>query len=163
MLNLIISLTLPPLLVFGLYHLMTWVNILNVNARVHWKRVALASAVSHLLLVTGFFVFTYFDYQANRQFSAFGLSYGDFLFNGSQFWRMVTIFDTAAMAVMVGLFAFLDRFGIAFSGLVPVTIAITYVVGSLQWYFLGGGIGALLEKFWSGLKTGDEEEEEWFQ
>ena len=37
-----------------------------------------------------------------------------------------------------------------------------YLFGTLQWFWIGGGIGALLEKFWAGLKTGDEEDEEWF-
>jgi hypothetical protein len=41
-------------------------------------------------------------------------------------------------------------------------IGITYVVGTAQWYFVGGGIGAILQKIWDGLKTG-EEGEEWFQ
>jgi hypothetical protein len=41
------------------------------------------------------------------------------------------------------------------------TVAITYVAGSIQWYFIGGAAGALLEKLWSGLKTGDDDE--WFQ
>ena len=42
-----------------------------------------------------------------------------------------------------------------------LTLAITYVVGTIQWFLVGGGIGAVLEKFWTGLKTGDEEDEEW--
>jgi hypothetical protein len=45
---------------------------------------------------------------------------------------------------------------------VIVTFAITYIVGTFQWFWIGGGVGALLEKFWEGLKTGDEEDEEWF-
>jgi hypothetical protein len=36
-----------------------------------------------------------------------------------------------------------------------------YFVGSLQWYFVGGGVGAVLERFWSGLKTGDDEDQDW--
>jgi hypothetical protein len=46
--------------------------------------------------------------------------------------------------------------------LLPVAMVIVYVVGTLQWYFLIGGIGALFQRFWEGLKTG-EEGEEWFQ
>ena len=46
-------------------------------------------------------------------------------------------------------------------GLLVLTLGITYVVGSIQWFLIGGGIGALLEKFWSGLKTRDDEDEEW--
>ena len=43
-----------------------------------------------------------------------------------------------------------------------VVLGLIYVVGTVQWYFVGGAIGAILEKIWGGLKTG-EEGEEWFQ
>ena len=46
--------------------------------------------------------------------------------------------------------------------IVTLTIAITYIAGSLQWYLLGGAAGALLQRFWDGLKTGQDEEEGWF-
>jgi hypothetical protein len=72
------------------------------------------------------------------------------------------IFDTLPMLVVLGVFSVLDRAGINPPGLVIVTFAITYLVGTLQWFWIGGGIGAVLEKFWAGLKTGDEEDEEWF-
>src|SRR5436853_416830 len=107
--NLIVSLAMPPLLVFGLYHLMTWFNIRDINSRVYWKRVAMGAAVLHFVLATGFFVFSYVDYRVTRDLSAYGLSYADFLFNASDFWRLMIIFDTAAMAAIVGLFAVMDR------------------------------------------------------
>ena len=162
MFNVFVAAVLPLLLVFGLYHLLTWFNVFGINNRVHWKRVAVASVVAHFLLVTGFFVFSYFDYQANRQLAALGLSYGAFLFDRSDFWRLISFFDTLALACIVGLFALLDRFGIAPPAVVTLTIAITYIAGSLQWYLLGGAAGALLQRFWDGLKTGDDEEEGWF-
>ncbi len=137
------SFLMPPLLVFGVYHLLTWFNTFAIDERTYWRRVALASGISHLLLVTGFLVFSYFDLQAHV-------------------WRLMTIFDTAATFAILGLFSVLDRMGINPPGLVLVTFAVIYVMGTLQWYWLGGGIGALMEKFWAGLKTGDEEEEEWF-
>src|SRR5688572_29583607 len=112
MVNVLLSFVLPPLLVFGIYHLLTWFNAFRINQRSYWTRVALASALSHTLLVTGFFLFSYFDYQASRQFGAFGLSYGEFLFNRSEFWRLITIFDTVAMVCILGLFSMFDRFGI---------------------------------------------------
>jgi len=31
----------------------------------------------------------------------------------------------------------------------------------LQWFFVGGALGALLEKFFEGLKTPEPEEEDW--
>jgi hypothetical protein len=39
---------------------------------------------------------------------------------------------------------------------------VTLVVGTLQWFFVGGGVGLLLERFWSGLKSSDDADEEWF-
>ena len=42
-----------------------------------------------------------------------------------------------------------------------MTLVITYVIGTLQWFFVGGGLGALLEKFFEGLKTPEPEEEDW--
>ena len=157
----LVELLLPVLLVFGLYHLMTWFNILRINSRVFWKRVALTASIAHLLLVTGFFVFTYFDYRANRDLAGFGLGYGAYLFDRSQFWPLTAIFDTLPMAVLVGLFLLLDRIGLALPGLLPLTIAITYAAGTVEWYFVGGGVGALLQRFWSGLKTDDDNDLDW--
>jgi hypothetical protein len=56
----------------------------------------------------------------------------------------------------------MDGLDLSPPGLVWWTIAITFLVGTLQWFFLGGAAGALLERFWAGLKTGDDDEE-WFQ
>ena len=157
------SFLMPPLLVFGVYHLLTWFNTFAMDERTYWRRVALASGISHLLLVTGFLVFSYFDLQAHVRLEGTDTAFGPFLFNRSDFWRLLTIFDTAATFAILGLFSVLDRMGINPPGLVLVTFTVIYVMGTLQWYWLGGGIGALMEKFWAGLKTGDEEEEEeWF-
>src|SRR5437870_13675859 len=110
------SFLLPPLFVFGVYHLLTWFNVLHINQRVFWKRVAMTSAICHMLLVSGFFIFSYFD--------AVDASFGVYLFNGSSFWRLVTIFDTAPMLVIIGVFAVLDRAGINPPGLVALTLGI---------------------------------------
>ena len=148
------SFLLPPLFVFGVYHLLTWFNVFRINERVFWKRVAITSAISHILLASGFFVFTYLDVRDATPFDVY-------LFNRSDFWRLMTIFDTAPMLVIVGLFSGLDRAGVNPPGLIAWTIAITYVVGTLQWFFVGGGVGALLERFFEGLKTPDPEDEDW--
>jgi hypothetical protein len=158
--NTLAGLLLPLLLVFGLYHLMTWFNIFRINGRTYWKRVALTSAISHVLLASGFFVFTYFDYLANRQVAGISMSYGAYLFDRSQFWPLMTIFDTLPMAILVGLFLLLDWIGLAPPGLLLLTIVITYAAGTLEWYFVGGGAGALLSRFWDGLRT-DDEEDDW--
>jgi hypothetical protein len=160
MLYLLSAFLLPPLLVFGLYHLLTWINLFRINERVYWRRVAIASAAAHIVLATGFFIFTYVDYTAGR-LEAAGLSFSAFLFNRSEFWRLTTILDTATVLVILALFSLLDRMAVNPPQLLVLTIALVYIVGTLQWYWLGGAVGALLERFWEGLKTGDEEDQDW--
>jgi hypothetical protein len=147
------SFVLAPLFVFGVYHLLTWFNIFRINERAYWKRIAIASAISHILLLTGFLVFSWFD--------AAGAPFGPYLFNNSEFTRLLRIFDTAAMVIILLVFSAMARAEVNPPGLLALTLGISYVVGSLQWFLIGGGIGALLEKFWSGLKTRDDEDEEW--
>jgi len=147
------SFLLAPLFVFGVYHLLTWFNIFRINERVYWQRIALASAISHILLLTGFLVFSWFD--------AAGAPFGPYLFNNSEFTRLLRVFDTTAMLVIVLVFSAMARVELNPPGLLFLTIGITYVIGSIQWFLIGGSIGALLEKFWSGLKTRDDEDEEW--
>lgn len=145
---------LPPLFVFGVYHLLTWTNIFRINERIYWKRVAQASAISHVFLLTGLLVFSYID--------ADGAPFGPFLFDRSYFWRLMTIFDTAPMLVILAVFFAMARAEVNPPGVLFLALGITYIVGTLQWFLVGGGIGALLERLWAGLKTGDEEDEEWF-
>ncbi len=147
---------LPPLLIFGLYHLSLWFNFLGIGQMAFWRRVALTSAISHGLLVTGFFVFSYLDYQASRDLILLGKTFDSYLFNRSQFWQLLAIFDTFPTVTLLGLFALLDRFGLGSPQLVAVTIAIVYLTGTFQWYWVGGGIGAVFEKLWSGLKGPDD-------
>jgi len=161
MLNVLLIVFTPLLLVFGLYHLFTWFDVFRINERVFWRRVGLTAAVSHFLLLTGFFVFTYFDFQANRTYVALGMSYTTFLFKHSAFWQLTAVFDTAPMLGVLAAFSLMDRAGIS-GAVLPVTLVITYLVGTFQWYYVVGGIGALLERFWEGLKTG-EDGEEWFR
>jgi len=157
--NILALITLPLLLVFGLYHLLTWFNAFHINERVYWKRVAVASALAHFVLATGFFVFSYYDYDANRQLGALGSSYGAYLFDRSDFWRLILLFDTLAMACILGLFAALDRFGIALPGSLTVAILITYAAGTVQWYYVGGAAGALFQRLWDGLKSDDDDDD----
>jgi hypothetical protein len=153
MLFTLVSFLLPPLFVFGVYHLLTWFNVLHIRERVFWKRVAITSALCHAILVAGFFLFSYFD-AGDRSFASY-------LFNESSFWKLIGIFDTVPMLVILALFAALDRAGLNPPGLVAITIAITLVIGTVQWFFVGGGVGALLERFFEGLKTPDPEDQDW--
>ena len=72
------------------------------------------------------------------------------------------LFDTAPMLVVIALFSAFDRAGVNPPGIVGITIAITYIVGTLQWFLIGGGIGAILERFFEGLRTPDPEDDQWF-
>jgi hypothetical protein len=153
------SFLLPPLLVFGVYHLLTWSNALGINRKVFWQRVAITSAICHVLLASGFLIFSYFDFRAAM--ASEPTSFGNYLFNRSNFWRLMTIFDTLPTFVLIGMFYLLDLAGLNPPGLLAVTISLTYIGGTLQWFIVGGGVGALLEKFFQGLKTPDPDEEDW--
>jgi hypothetical protein len=162
MLMMIAGFLMPVLLVFGLYHLLSWSNLRDWNSKTFRVRVGLASAIGHIILASGFFAFSYFDYNLNRSTTMAGVGFDNYLFNGPEFWRLMAYLDTAPMLALLGFFAILDRLGLDPPYLVAWSIAITLVVGTIQWYLLGGVIGLLLERFWSGLKTGDDEDEDWY-
>src|SRR5262249_47963742 len=109
---------------------------------------------SHILLASGFLAFSYFDAGNAAAFDVY-------LFDRSNFWMLMTVFDTASMLAIVVLFSAFDRAGMNPPGLLAMTVAIIYVIGTIQWFLLGGGIGALLERFFEGLKTPDPEDEGW--
>ncbi len=155
------AILLPPLFVFGVYHLLTWFDVLQINSRVYWKRVALASAISHVILFTGFIVFLYLDFRTAMRSDVVASSFGGFVFNRSEFWRLLTILDTAPILVILALFSLMDQAGVNPPGLLIVAFGITYLIGTVQWFLVGGGLGAVVEKVWTGLKAGDEEDEEW--
>ena len=161
MLNVLLAVLVPFSLVFGLYHLLTWFDVFRINSRVYWRRVALTGAISHFLLATGFLIFEYFDWQSNRVYVLLGMTYSAFLFKHSVFWQLLMIFDTAPGVGVLAAFSLMNRAGIN-TLLLPIVVLIIYIFGTLQWYFVIGGIGALLQRFWDGLKTG-EDGEEWFQ
>jgi hypothetical protein len=162
MLMMITGFLMPVLLVFGLYHLLSWFNPRDWNSRTFRIRVGLAAAIGHIILVSGFFAFSYLDYNLNRSTTMAGVGFDNYLFNGPEFWRLMTYFDTAPMLALLGFFAILARLGLDPPYLVAWAIVITLVVGTIYWYLLGGVIGLLLERFWSGLKTDDEGDEDWY-
>lgn len=161
MLNAFLAVFLPLTLVFGLYHLFTWFNVFGINRYVFWRRVGMTAAISHFILVTGFFVFSYFELNANRVYVAIGMHYSTFVLQHTEFWRLLLIYDTIPGLGVLGVFSLMARAGMS-NSLLPIALLIIYVVGTLQWYFVIGGLGALIERVWSGLKTG-EEGEQWFQ
>lgn len=155
------SLLIPGLLVFGLFHLLTWLNVRNLNSLTFRKRVSVTSALSHIILAVGFFAFSYADYLINQRTTLAGVGFDGYLFNQSPFWRLAQIFDTAPMLALLGVVYLLDKLGIDLPIMVALAFVIMLSVGTIQWYIVGGGIGLLLERFWSGLKTADDEDEDW--
>ena len=89
------------------------------------------------------------------------MDYATFLFQHSAFWQMLAIFDTAAMLGTLAVFSLMGP-AVGSDRLLLVAMSLTYIVGTFQWYYVGGAVGAILQKVWDGLKTGDEGEE-WFQ
>jgi len=160
MFNAFLALLSPLLLVFGLYHLFTWFNIFRINERAYWRRVGLTAAISHSLLATGFFLFAWFDHRGIAYLLS-RMDYATFLFQHSAFWQMLAIFDTAAMLGTLAVFSLMGP-AVGSDRLLLVAMSLTYIVGTFQWYYVGGAVGAILQKVWDGLKTGDEGEE-WFQ
>jgi hypothetical protein len=115
--------------------------------------VAMTSAICHVLLASGFVIFSYID--AGR------FEFGQYLFNESNFWKLMEIFDIVPMLLILLTFAGFARAGINPPGVVAITIAITYLAGTIQWFFVGGAVGALLERFFQGLRTPDPEDQDW--
>ena len=148
---------LPPLLIFGLYHLATWFNLFGISNMVFWRRLALTSAIAHGFLATGLFLFSYYDFQTNRLLVSGGSSFEAFLFSRSEFWRLMVIFDTVPTLLTLGLFSAADRFGVPLSQPLLVTVFIVFLAGTAQWYWVGGDLAAALERIWEGLKTQDDD------
>ena len=71
------------------------------------------------------------------------------------------VFDTVPTVVLLGVFGVLDRFSISFLPVIPLTFGIVLLAGTIQWYWVGGGIAAACERLWSGLKTPDDEGPDW--
>ena len=159
MFNAFLALLSPLLLVFGLYHLFTWFNIFRINGRAYWRRVGLTAAISHFLLATGFFLFAWFDHRGIAYLLS-RMDYATFVFQHSAFWQMLAIL-ILRQCWELSLFSLMGP-AVSSDRLLLVAMGLIYIVGTLQWCYVGGAAGAILQKVWDGLKTGDEGEE-WFQ
>jgi len=151
------AIMLPPLLIFGLYHLSTWLNLFAINNMVFWKRFALICAIAHGFLVSGFFIFSYHDFQTNSLLVPGANNFEAFLFSRPEFWRLMLAFDITPMLFILGLFSAADYFGIVLPEPLLVTLMFIYLVGTVQWYWVGGGLAAALERIWDGLKKQDDD------
>jgi len=149
------------LLIFGLYHLSLWFDMFRMRRMVFWRRVGSSSAIAHALFMGGLFVVFYLDYGAAGELVGIDIAFDAFLLNSTQFWQAMLLLDTLAAVTMIGILAALDYFGMTFGPIIPLTLAITLVLGTFQWYWIGGAIGAAFERLWTGLKGPEEEKRDW--
>ncbi len=154
------TLILPPLLIFGLYHLLLWFDLFGMRDRVFWRRVGWSSACAHVLFTAGAFVLTWIDYRStDRLFGAVSLDV--FIMNSNEFWQVLFLFDTLSAVALLGLLAILDAAGVGSVPMATLTAGVVLSIGTFQWYWVGGVVGALLERVWSGLKTQDDDGPDW--
>ncbi len=153
-------LLLPLLLVFGLYHLSVWFDVLAMRRRTVSSRVGVCSALAHGLLGTGVLLVSYLDYRSTRAIFG-GTGFAEYVLDSGDFWPMLMIFDTLAGLTIVALLALWESLNLAAAGVVGLVPAVVLVVGTLQWYGLGRLAGAVLDRVWSGLKTQDDEGPDW--
>jgi hypothetical protein len=155
------ALVLPALLIFGVYHLALWSDLGGVAAMPFWRRLAVASGLGHLLLAAAFFLFMYLDYRSVLQIAPSGPSFEVFLFNRAGFWRVMLVFDSLPSLLLLAVFAAMARWGWEWTHSVALTVAVVFVAGTFQWYWIGAGLGAASERLWSGLKTPDDDLPDW--
>ena len=154
-------LVLPPLLIFGVYHLALWGNLLGMARMPFWRRMALASGVGHLLLAAGFFLLLYLDFRSSVQIVPSGRSFEAFLINRSGFWQALLLFDSLPGVLILGIFEVLARTGRESAYSVPLILGVVAVAGTFQWFWVGAALGAVSERLWSGLKTPDDDLPDW--
>jgi hypothetical protein len=152
---------LPPLLIFGLYHMGLWFNLMGLRRMVFWRRVATSSAAAHVLFAAGALLVAWVDFGTTGRLIAPDMGFDAFLLAGGEFWRLLLIFDTLPAVAMIGILGGLDYLGMGVGPIVPVTFGVILVLGTLQWYWIGGALGALGERVWSGLKTQDGDGPDW--
>jgi hypothetical protein len=144
MLNLFLLLSLPALLVFSLCHLGVWALPGRFRGRPFWRRVALASALAHLILIAGLAVVAY----------RAGIDRGDLF-------AILWVWDTVASAVLWAVFG-LAGARLGETTLLPVAALIHLGAGTLQWYWIGAGLAAAFERLWESLRTPGDELPDWF-
>jgi hypothetical protein len=121
----------------------------------------MASATAHTLMAFGLLIVFFLDYRSMGSLTAPGAGLSTFILGSAEFWQMVVVFDTVAAGVLAALLAGLDYVGLGAGPILPVTVLVVLIVGGAQWYLIGGGVGALVERVWSGLKTQDEDGPDW--
>lgn len=158
----LIIVALSLLLVAGLHSSIMWLDLFGARAWAVWRRVALASAVGHVLLLGGFLVLAYIDFRVTSDMIVPGIGFSAFLFNNPDFWRVFLVFDTLAAGVVLGVLGLMDAAGAGAGAILGVFLFAASVIGTLQWAAVGGLAGKGLDRMISGLRTPDDEMPDWF-
>ena len=162
MLYLLAVILLPPVLVFSLYHLGLWLGVPGMRRQVFWRRVAVASALAHVLLATAFFLFVWLDYRASASISNTPASLADHLFGSGDFLAVLWLMDPLPTVLLAGILGAMDWAGGGRRLILPVAIATVLAAGTLQWYWVGGGLAAAFERIWAALRTPGDDLPDWF-
>lgn len=150
---------LPPLLVFALYHLNLWMRLPGMRGRVFWRRVAFASAQAHLLILAGFVFLVWLDYRTG--FPSPTGSFGGYMATSPDVAGALWVLDPVAMAVVTGLAGVVSGIRVG-AGVLVLLLTIVVAVGTLQWYWVGGGLAAVFERIWGELRTEGDDLPNWF-
>lgn len=158
----LISAALAILLVSGLYSSMMWLDVWGMRSRRFWKRVAVASGIGHVVLLAVFLLVAYLDFRATENLLPEGVSFSAFLFNDPDFWRVFLIFDTLAAIAVVGVLGALDALGWQAGAILGISVCLALLVGTAQWWAIGGLLGKGIDHLIGGLRTPDDEMPDWF-
>jgi hypothetical protein len=147
---------LPPLLVFGLYHLNLWLDIPGIGKRPLWARVAVASGEGHLLIVLGLFWLAWLDYRAEILGSGGDQAFGVYLLTATDFPSVMWVLDPFAMVILFALIPIIAGFALG------ATVMTLMIAGTMQWMLLGGAAAWGFARVWGSLRTEGDDLPNWF-
>jgi hypothetical protein len=153
MLYVFLLLSLPALLVFSLYHLAVWLVPVRFGPMEFWRRVAFSACLAHLALLAGL--------AALALAPAVLPSVTAPLLGSGEVFAILWVWDTAGSLLLGAAFGLV---GEEMSSAIFVLLAlVAYLgLGSLQWYWLAGGLAAAFERLWESLRTPGDHLPDWF-
>jgi hypothetical protein len=154
----VLLLLLPLLLVFAVYHLGVWLRFPGMGGLLFWPRVALAAALTHVLLVAGLVLAVAADYRMTLAYPGAAASLEAYVMANNDLHGVVWFLDPVASLLLAGMWGRVP--GVGHSVLAGVLVIL--IVGTFQWYVLGALGSAALERIASALRTGGDDLPDWF-
>jgi hypothetical protein len=118
-----------------------------MRRRGFWRRVAFASALAHVLIVVGLALLAWIDDSSDA---------GMPVSVSGDLWAVLWVLDPVAMAVLAGILPATGSLAL------PSALITLLGVGTLQWYWVGGALGAAFERVWRALRTPGDDLPDWF-